>query len=62
MNDLAIQLQIHEVSNDQTSYQYQKGTITLFINDSQQIYMPVGQRNIPLPAHGVYLTYDHEIV
>ena len=58
MNDLAIQLQIHQVSSDLTSYQYQKGTITFFINDSQQIFMPTGQRNIPLPAHGVYLIYD----
>jgi len=40
MNDLAIQLQIHQVSSDLTSYQYQKGTITLFINDSQQLFMP----------------------
>ena len=58
MNDLAIQLQIHQVSTDLTSYQYQKGTITLFINDSQQTFMPMGQRNIPLPAHGVYLISD----
>ena len=58
MNNLAIQLQIHQVSNALTSYQYQKGTITLFLNYTEQIFMPMGQRNIPLPAYGIYIIYD----
>jgi AraC-like DNA-binding protein len=58
MNDLAIQLHVHTVTNNLSSYQYLKGTITLFLNDSHEISMPMGQRNIPLPAHGIYLFYD----
>ena len=52
MNDLAIQLHINKVTKTLSSYQYLKGTITLFINDTHEISMPIGQRDIPLPEIG----------
>jgi len=58
MDDLAIQLQVQKIRNDLASYQYNQGNICLFINGEHEILMPMGQRNIPLPPHGIYLFYD----
>jgi len=58
MNDLAIQINIYHIAQEETTYHYKRGNICLLLNNEQEISMPMGHRTIPLPAHGIYLLYD----
>lgn len=53
-----IELKTLTVSETPIVYPFLSGFICLFITDSEGVFMPMGQRSVPLPAHSVYLFYD----
>ncbi|MGB1037712.1 MAG: helix-turn-helix transcriptional regulator [Bacteroidia bacterium] len=60
MSENNIDLKVLMVGTQPSEYQFNSGSICLFITDDKGVEMPMGQRSIPLPAYSVYLFYDQK--